>query len=312
MSYFFNCWCHYGQELCHLQFNNVRELVQRASPLRNPSRVQNFPTRSFFSISPETLWPAWISPDLTNLSSAISTPSFSVELKPKWGFMPSSSHDASLQTCRFCLHQHLKLSQGKVDRVSEFCPLDLFTSSERRMGKALHSLIATPQNNLRFICDGKLTDLTKLIQKVPNITPSTIVALISKTLLNAQPLLARLQAAQRLTKVSVSEACAMFESLTDAEHKFLDADILPEELCERICNKSTASDLLESTCMRTPVILTASSLASPIENYSTINSGGKLDELRRFMLSMTARDISIIITFANHSSTDIDFSAAPG
>ncbi|KAF8205677.1 inositol-pentakisphosphate 2-kinase [Mycena galopus ATCC 62051] len=68
-----------------------------------------------------------------------------VEIKPKWAFLPSPTYlsDATRfiksQTCRFCMHSHLKAQQGQ--RVSPgYCPLDLFSLDESRMKTALDGL----------------------------------------------------------------------------------------------------------------------------------------------------------------------------
>ncbi|KAJ6490689.1 inositol-pentakisphosphate 2-kinase [Mycena vitilis] len=68
-----------------------------------------------------------------------------VEIKPKWGFLPSATYlsDATrpikTQTCRFCMHSHLKAQQGDKAALG-YCPLDLFSGDESRMKTALNSL----------------------------------------------------------------------------------------------------------------------------------------------------------------------------
>ncbi|KAJ2811141.1 hypothetical protein H4S07_002247 [Coemansia furcata] len=81
--------------------------------------------------------------------------SVTVELKPKWGFMPRpesvSPHNAvKSRVCRYCMHQLTKHgSQG----VSSFCPLDLYSGDRHRIVRALDSLADSPQNNLRVFVD---------------------------------------------------------------------------------------------------------------------------------------------------------------
>ncbi|KAJ7766764.1 inositol-pentakisphosphate 2-kinase [Mycena metata] len=84
-----------------------------------------------------------------------------VEIKPKWGFLPSPTYlsDATrpikTQTCRFCMHSHLRALS------SSFCPLDLFSSDESRKKKALNSLWDAwvdrngADNNFRVFVNGK-------------------------------------------------------------------------------------------------------------------------------------------------------------
>ena len=46
------------------------------------------------------------------------------------------------------MHQRLKLAQGKVSRVSRYCPTDLFSEDGARRRRALAALFEEPQNNL--------------------------------------------------------------------------------------------------------------------------------------------------------------------
>lgn len=59
-------------------------------------------------------------------------PMLGVELKPKWGFLPSSPFvpegHVKRSVCRFCMQQTLKLKDGVVHHKSEYCPLDLYSS----------------------------------------------------------------------------------------------------------------------------------------------------------------------------------------
>ncbi|ESO88804.1 hypothetical protein LOTGIDRAFT_165220 [Lottia gigantea] len=109
-------------------------------------------------------------------SSNISdTPTISIEIKPKKGFLPTSDDidNTSLrhQVCKYCMHQRLKTKEGKWQRTTNYCPLDLFSGNKQRMKHALLGLIHTPQNNLKICKNGTevygahiQSDLTKLFQ----------------------------------------------------------------------------------------------------------------------------------------------------
>ena len=86
-------------------------------------------------------------------------PTFSVELKPKCGFLPSSKYiDLSRVTkysvCQYCMLQKSKVKEGKYKKESNYCPLDLFSGDARRVMYAFECLVSNPQNNFRVFCDG--------------------------------------------------------------------------------------------------------------------------------------------------------------
>ncbi|XP_073700671.1 inositol-pentakisphosphate 2-kinase isoform X1 [Garra rufa] len=86
-------------------------------------------------------------------------PPICVEIKPKCGFLPFSRHitkECKRKVCRFCMHQHYKLANGKWKRLSRYCPLDLFSGSKQRMYVALKNLLEEPQNNLKIFKGGEL------------------------------------------------------------------------------------------------------------------------------------------------------------
>ncbi|KAG1804277.1 inositol-pentakisphosphate 2-kinase [Suillus variegatus] len=90
-----------------------------------------------------------------------------MEIKPKWGFLPTEYHlspgTVALKTgtCRFCMHTSFRMEQGAVGTT--YCPLDLFSSDDTRVRKALGALWAGwyesngSLNNLRFFVQGRMT-----------------------------------------------------------------------------------------------------------------------------------------------------------
>lgn len=91
-------------------------------------------------------------------------PTISVEIKPKQGFLPMHRHvmkssvndqfSAKMGNC--CLYgstQYLKLARGRINKTSNYCPINLFSGCPVRMKSALEELIQNPQNNLRVFKD---------------------------------------------------------------------------------------------------------------------------------------------------------------
>ncbi|XP_027908598.1 inositol-pentakisphosphate 2-kinase-like isoform X2 [Vigna unguiculata] len=90
-----------------------------------------------------------------------SSPCISVEIKPKWGFLPLSryiSEETAVKRTitRFQMHQVLKLQQGEISLLSEYNPLDLFSGSKEITFKAIKDLFTSPQNNFRVFMNGSL------------------------------------------------------------------------------------------------------------------------------------------------------------
>ncbi|XP_026202891.1 inositol-pentakisphosphate 2-kinase [Anabas testudineus] len=99
-------------------------------------------------------------PNLTSpgLHQPTHTPPLCIEIKPKCGFLPSSKHvskDIKTKMCRFCMHQHYKVANGKWKRRSLYCPLDLFSGNRQRMHFAIRHLIEEPQNNFKIFKGGQ-------------------------------------------------------------------------------------------------------------------------------------------------------------
>lgn len=99
-------------------------------------------------------------PNLTSpaLHQPTHTPPLCIEIKPKCGFLPSPKHvskDIKTKVCRYCMHQHYKVANGKWKRRSFYCPLDLFSGNRQRMHFAIRHLIEEPQNNFKVFKGGQ-------------------------------------------------------------------------------------------------------------------------------------------------------------
>lgn len=86
-----------------------------------------------------------------------------VELKPKWGFLPScpliQSDSPKLSISRFQLLQRSKLKKGDISEISNYDPLDLFSGTEEGIKKAIKALVENPQGNLKIFRNQKKSKL---------------------------------------------------------------------------------------------------------------------------------------------------------
>ncbi|XP_062547178.1 inositol-pentakisphosphate 2-kinase isoform X2 [Armigeres subalbatus] len=58
--------------------------------------------------------------------------------------------------CRFCLFQYSKLHKKMIEKISKYCPSDLFSGKPIRMLNAIKGLIGSPQNNLKLCKNGRI------------------------------------------------------------------------------------------------------------------------------------------------------------
>ncbi|XP_043933348.1 inositol-pentakisphosphate 2-kinase [Protopterus annectens] len=146
-------YVHYG-EVIPLPLDFVKQLSVKIQPDRPESRCHKvMDILSGYALR---------LPNLTTLHKSHclgSRLTFSVEIKPKCGFLPLSSHITETtkhKVCRYCMHQHLKIANGKWKRISKYCPLDLFSGNKQRMFFALTCLLQDAQNNLKIFKNGEL------------------------------------------------------------------------------------------------------------------------------------------------------------
>lgn len=153
----------------HVDLDEIEEIGRALDNLRPAHRKhkQLAPVCHAIVCPDCTLLPAPSRALANGLNMSILPSVFCVELKPKQGFL-SQGH----QHCPFCLNQFLKRKHGKIQLLSQYCPLDLFSGCRVRMLRAIAALTRTPQNNLRIFQDGALvfaeecqTDLLSVLQR---------------------------------------------------------------------------------------------------------------------------------------------------
>lgn len=160
----------------------LSDLDQKILPLRPENRIhKRINTKQTFAILTQNIIrvPSY-------LFGKNSLDSFSVEIKPKWGFLPNSpfiKNEIKLKHCRFCMHQSLKSSESIDFKKSSYCPLELYSKNPTKMLNCIKNLFLNPQNNLRTFGNGKelnLTEATDFISRLFNINESDSLDFIAR------------------------------------------------------------------------------------------------------------------------------------
>jgi len=207
----------------------------------------------------------------------VGEPTVCFELKVKWGFLPSSpfiTHEIKKTVDRFTLHQKLKNTKQKVDSLSNYNPLDLFSFEPERIMKALRGLVETPQNNFRMFIDGKMIYPDENGKGSPEdfaeLLPQSLVSVdtVLETLceiLSREPLLHRIKSMQELDDCDIEGVWPVYQQVLARNETIQPLD--DKEIIEKRPRPSTLPEDKES----------------------------QHDLIRRFLLSATAKDCSVMI-----------------
>ncbi|KAL0651814.1 hypothetical protein Bca4012_094505 [Brassica carinata] len=223
-------------------------------------------------------------------------PCLSVEIKvflPKCGFLPSSSFIAEENVIkksitRFEMHQVLKLHDNEISEISEYDPLDLFSGSKDRIHKAIRALYATPQNNFRVFLNGSLVfgglgggtckTTSKVEQDFEHLLKDIIktkdgsranhfIELVAETVYTSG-VLDHLLDVQKLDKYNIEGAV----------HVYYDLINQPCRVCKELEKSKTSS-------------------TSQFSFMHSIPMAEKVNVLKEFLISATAKDCSVMISF---------------
>ncbi|KAF2591009.1 hypothetical protein F2Q70_00040348 [Brassica cretica] len=215
------------------------------------------------------------------------------ETRPKCGFLPSSSFIAEENVIkksitRFEMHQVLKLHDNEISEISEYDPLDLFSGSKDRIHKAIRALYATPQNNFRVFLNGSLVfgglgggtckttskveqdfeDLLKDIIKTKDGSRANhFIELVAETVYTSG-VLDHLLDVQKLDKYNIEGAV----------HVYYDLINQPCRVCKELEKSKTSS-------------------TSQFSSMHSIPMAEKVNVLKEFLISATAKDCSVMISF---------------
>lgn len=149
-------------ELLHLKADFVDKLSKHIDVQRPLHRLdKTLPLDNQYALIMDDLCtlPCWLTKYLK--PGDLCGPTISIEIKPKQGFLPvhrvvmrSSTNDQPgyklRDSCLYSSYQYLKLHNGRIERKSDYCPIDLFSGCPVRMKIALGELMRNPQNNFRI------------------------------------------------------------------------------------------------------------------------------------------------------------------
>jgi Inositol-pentakisphosphate 2-kinase len=230
---------------------------------------------------------------------------WTVEIKPKSG-VRSYLYSSSKPYCRFCMHQieralskwtelsgnapeNPKISSETIDfvaaSISLYCPSLLFSSDKSEIERAIRSLLPRPQNNLRVFSGGKLvfSEDVEPSMELRNFLVDELPVILAE-ILHSDGLLPSLQRLQELD-AEIGSSAGAFEAF------------------KLICMKHRKEDELGGAgteSLESDAELVERVLSSPSDEEEVELAR----KLRQFMISVTARDCSIMVTFWKSSDLD--------
>eukprot|EP01113_Clastostelium_recurvatum_P002645 TRINITY_DN11121_c0_g1_i1.p1 TRINITY_DN11121_c0_g1~~TRINITY_DN11121_c0_g1_i1.p1 ORF type:complete len:460 (+),score=83.72 TRINITY_DN11121_c0_g1_i1:194-1381(+) len=319
----------------HVTPSFLQEVQEMTLPLRPANRID---------ASVDTSAPyAFLIPDLSLFTpTTATTPPHTIcmELKPKWGFKPIRDHphistDTAVKstTCRYCMHQYLKASDGAVKHISEYCPLDLYSGDPDRVQRALQAMFMHPQNNLKIYIDGELSftgglggrqasnhasldeldsKLAAILQVAPHSSPETLPPTVSgvihaiHSILGQEPVLHNLQTAQMMDVYDVGGIIHLFNRAVQ----------------ERMFDGDDVTDLRFVALKGSPSVVPVASghgeaslqdkdkppIAPPAHIHPSLQNmprGEVLRTLQCFLSAATAKDCSVMIALRPLAASEV-------
>jgi len=255
---------------------------------------------------------ALVLPDYSFMPEPSRGPVMAVEIKPKLGFM-FSKNLVHPTLCNYCLKQYYKKSVGKVKSTSQYCPLDLYSGDMSRMRKAFNALLDSPQNNLRIFKDGELLHNEETVRNPvcesflnsmlgsANVLPDLVVraltespttnlpATVSSSYLNNPEQQEKQGKHCNKSAHQLPQQCIL-SSVLDLQKR----NILPDSEAQIILN-SLLSDGCDLATLQSLVTSSQS-----VDNLTKAQSE-KMKLLKNYLLSVTAKDLSIILTLVEDS-----------
>ncbi|GAA6063931.1 hypothetical protein JCM10212_004790 [Sporobolomyces blumeae] len=189
----------------------------------------------------------------------------SFEIKPKWGFLPSTTH-LSARTlplkstyCRFCMHRVSKSSTTPASTLADadadadaamverhdagYCPLDLFSLDPARVERAVERLLTAwidsngTTNNLRLFASGTRVE--------PN-DPTSISHALDLVSLYSAPISESRRAAATASDYAVAkDSSTLRDRLVDLVPRFLTRHLVSSDLLSTLSRLESTLDAID-------------------------------------------------------------------
>ncbi|KAG9300281.1 hypothetical protein G9A89_011354 [Geosiphon pyriformis] len=318
--------------------NFLREISQSIRPFRPIGRIIKDIdiTQPYMIISMDhTKMTLLYVPDSSSINQPTTT--ISIEIKPKWAFLPSSSYisesnSIKRETCRFCMHKHLKNSkkQKKLKKLTDYCPLDLFSLEKTRLIKSLNELIITPGNNFKVFKDGRelnleennwLMELHEFFSSNPenlefsditntqSRTREGLIRLLTQTIIQEQILFSRLKNLQKTLDELDIEGIIKLLSFSNLGtiSEFLQKEPELDDWKNTVENYlKRFNSHLDDDISHNSGIIALSTLPS-LQQNNAISEIDIPQRIYEFLLSTTIKDCSIMFTFQKSLGKDSKF-----
>lgn len=227
------------------------------------------------------------------------SPTFSVEIKPKSGWIPPN--EQKYPKCTYCLNQYIKFKGNETKEISNYCPMNLFSGNPERMRDAIKSLFEAPQNNFQIFKDGKLIYGDNLRNRN-----------VMFEIFNFETFEANFQhLAQLLSKALTTnlsdDTCPNLRTQQkmyyqgDSECNFTDENILPEGcVLERILNiqklDKWGAEIIYNQLKNQNFDLNY--FTNPHQPLCKLNLEDDIASVvRQYLMAAVAKDLSLMITF---------------
>ena len=256
----------------------------------------------------------------------------SIEVKPKAGFFIPNQYS---KLCQRCLKQEAKLNEGDIDCISKYCPLDLFSGDLSRMKRAIFDLFESPHNRFKIFKNGNLiyTDkighqenvdlvLNDYFGAMSGSGTNRLASILSAAMLNLAQVSQELYEMMPKTKKS-PETCDNFSKPLPKDcildillklQKYCTEvdDLTAESLSHKLMTDSQLSmDDLHNLTIWYPLLTENNDTETILAESMGFSPAfiQELKQLQKFLLSVTAKDVSILFTFRPIFDSSLEESA---